>query len=75
MLRIGDLVLYGTVAPELGVFLEEEVRRNGPNNHKYNLFWNAVSGKMARTVVDFDLLTRVPLPDDPRSTPARGDPT
>lgn len=78
MLRVGDLVLYRvTVDGILGVFLGEEPPPNqfAPSTDRINEFFVVWSGKTTTTLAALDFLWRIPLPDDPRSTPARGDPT
>lgn len=73
--RVGDLVTYSAERQELGVFLgETQLSDSSGRLNAHNTYWSTVLGWETSTLPFLDLLRRVPLPEDPRSTPARGDP-
>lgn len=71
-LRVGDLVFYG--CGPLGVFLGETHILCFGVRDTYNHFYHSGTGRVSTTIPVYGLLSRLALPDDPRSTPARGDP-
>lgn len=73
MLRIGDLVQYGhhLHMSNLGVYLGDVTFDVYDNHHK---FYSVTACRVRTTLARLGLLSRLALPDDPRSTPARGDP-
>lgn len=58
-------------ASNLSVYLGDVLFDRFDIRHR---FYSVTYGRMRTTLINLCLLSRVPLPDDPRSTPARGDP-